>query len=465
MPKPPPAKRPPSLWSEAGDAVRGAAEGAVTGLLGGPVDLATMALRPLGYDVEKPVGGSEWIRDRMEGAGAYPERTGSTGEAVGELAGSLFAPGPDPAQYAMLGGLGMGAIKAYHGSGKQFPGFRWDKIGSGEGAQAFTYGHYFAGNPEVSNTYYKKLSKKTKAQNLIDGKPLTSKSYNGLRNGDPTLKDLSYEIRPTELNKNIPSILADRAKAAREEANRYLQRAAEYRKNPPIASTYNPDDYERFAEGHLRKARKLEEMAARVEYKEPDLSGAHYEVKLDVEPEQLLDLDKPLKDQSEHVKNAIRGFTKPEVLIEGKTLRELLPDYPPEVRAKIKSAIEKEPEINEGIFANLKERLLEAERAGDTAGADKMALALEAISGRKIERADASIFDHYPDIDAKEFYDWLTRNRQPSEVSRSLFDAGVPGAKFLDGFSRRAGEGNSNYVIYDDALTEITGRLDKPKAK
>jgi len=43
--------------------------GAVAGLLGGPVDLATMAMRPFGYSVEKPVGGSEWIGQKMQDAG------------------------------------------------------------------------------------------------------------------------------------------------------------------------------------------------------------------------------------------------------------------------------------------------------------------------------------------------------------------------------------------------------------
>ena len=85
----------------------------MTGALGGPVDLATMALRPLGYDLDKPVMGSEWLRDRLTDAGVYQPRTGSAGEQIGEFAGALAAPGPDPAQYAALG-LG-GIIRAYHG--------------------------------------------------------------------------------------------------------------------------------------------------------------------------------------------------------------------------------------------------------------------------------------------------------------------------------------------------------------
>ena len=44
-------------------------------LAGAPVDLATMAMRPFGYDVEKPVMGSEWIKQKATEAGVRPEDT------------------------------------------------------------------------------------------------------------------------------------------------------------------------------------------------------------------------------------------------------------------------------------------------------------------------------------------------------------------------------------------------------
>mgnify|MGYP006350803609 CR=1 FL=1 len=43
--------------------------GAVASTIGGPVDLATMLMRPLGYNVEKPVLGSEWVGDLMQSKG------------------------------------------------------------------------------------------------------------------------------------------------------------------------------------------------------------------------------------------------------------------------------------------------------------------------------------------------------------------------------------------------------------
>lgn len=42
-------------------------------LVGAPVDIATMALRPFGYAVDKPVMGSDWIKGKMTAAGIRPE--------------------------------------------------------------------------------------------------------------------------------------------------------------------------------------------------------------------------------------------------------------------------------------------------------------------------------------------------------------------------------------------------------
>lgn len=58
-------------------------------LLGGPVDLAALALRPLGYQHPAPVGGSEWIGQGMEAVGfVTPER-----RPAAEAMATLAAPG------------------------------------------------------------------------------------------------------------------------------------------------------------------------------------------------------------------------------------------------------------------------------------------------------------------------------------------------------------------------------------
>lgn len=65
-------------------------------LVGAPVDIATMALRPFGYGVDKPVMGSDWIKEKMTGAGIRPatptDPTQKGFHTAGELLSGLVNP-------------------------------------------------------------------------------------------------------------------------------------------------------------------------------------------------------------------------------------------------------------------------------------------------------------------------------------------------------------------------------------
>src|SRR5512139_3976851 len=65
------------------------------------------------------------------------------------MAGATGAP-------AMSNAAGMG-IRAYHGSPYDFNKFDLSKIGTGEGAQAYGHGLYFAENPNVAQVYHDSL--------------------------------------------------------------------------------------------------------------------------------------------------------------------------------------------------------------------------------------------------------------------------------------------------------------------
>jgi len=61
-----------------------------------------------------------------------------------------------PAKYEGVGmDLVMPAITAFHGSPHKFSKFDMSKIGTGEGAQAYGHGLYFAENPKVAKEYAK----------------------------------------------------------------------------------------------------------------------------------------------------------------------------------------------------------------------------------------------------------------------------------------------------------------------
>jgi hypothetical protein len=65
-------------------------------LVGAPVDVATMLLRPFGYSTEKPVMGSDWIKAQMTKAGVRPEPpadpTSKGFYTAGELLSNLTNP-------------------------------------------------------------------------------------------------------------------------------------------------------------------------------------------------------------------------------------------------------------------------------------------------------------------------------------------------------------------------------------
>ena len=88
---------------------------------------------------------------------------------------------PRPAVRAPSAESQAGMI-VFHGSPAKFSKFDPAKIGTGEGAQSFGYGHYVAENPEVARGYQKKLAKESQATDLntrmglvdVGGTPLTT---------------------------------------------------------------------------------------------------------------------------------------------------------------------------------------------------------------------------------------------------------------------------------------------------
>lgn len=79
---------------DVGQSLRDVANRGVAGVLGGPVDLAALALKPLGYQHSAPVGGSEWIGGLMEQAGMVsPERRPLPEALASMLAPSAFTGG------------------------------------------------------------------------------------------------------------------------------------------------------------------------------------------------------------------------------------------------------------------------------------------------------------------------------------------------------------------------------------
>jgi hypothetical protein len=81
---------------------------AVAAVLGGPVDLTSMVMKPFGYDTEKPVLGSEWIGQQMQDVGLVSEAR----DPMQEFMASLLVPGGGIEAVPALAGKGMAMLPA-----------------------------------------------------------------------------------------------------------------------------------------------------------------------------------------------------------------------------------------------------------------------------------------------------------------------------------------------------------------
>src|SRR5579885_3167205 len=247
-------------------------------------------------------------------------------------------------------------IKAYHGSPHDFDRFDLSKIGTGEGGQTFGHGLYFAESPEVAASYRNILSRRPD----LNG-PAETNAYNTLRR------------------------LAGDRQAAIDELE---ATAARWDNNPAgkdVAAVW------RQAADLLRKGW------------EPPSSGRIYQVSIKADPEHFLDWDRPLGEQSEHVRNALQGL---------------------------------ERNIKNDWFWKITTNDLQAIRRQ---------MYRKAKTGQDILRA-------------------LARGTSEADASRILREAGIPGIRYLDEGSRSAGEGTRNYVVFDDSLIEITHKDGTPVA-
>jgi hypothetical protein len=100
----------------------------------------------------KTLRGEEDLRDPVTG-GFTNEAYGAAGTLAGVgMTGGIGGTGPGGVA------LGAGPIRAYHGSPHDFERFDLSKIGTGEGAQAYGHGLYFAENEGVARSYRDALS-------------------------------------------------------------------------------------------------------------------------------------------------------------------------------------------------------------------------------------------------------------------------------------------------------------------
>jgi hypothetical protein len=231
--------------------------------------------------------------DPMEAALGATGLPGKGAKAAGMAASAMM---PESAEAGPLG-KALQAIRAYHGSPHKFDKFDISKIGTGEGAQAYGHGLYFAGNEGVARSYRDALAHKADPRNAIND---IVSQFVDQRVAAPTNENLKWWLSQDEHMKP-------------------------YAENPQIVSRLRE-----IVQGHepggtvsdtaMHSYRELENLL-------PDPSKGHmYEVDIHANPEHMLDWDKPLLQQSRHVIDRFNDAVAPVRDADDAMLRELFGD-------------------------------------------------------------------------------------------------------------------------------------------
>ena len=153
-------------------------------------------------------------------------------------------------------------IKAYHGTPHSFDRFSTEQIGTGEGAQAYGRGLYFAESEDVARGY----------RDALTG-PRVQRAQSLLRQSGNDV-DLAIENAKNEIDRLRSLDLTPETGSAKRESLISLQE-------------------EKIAElTELKNSGQMSE-------------GRMYEVNIDVEPDELLQWDIPISQQSEKVQDAV----------------------------------------------------------------------------------------------------------------------------------------------------------------
>ena len=208
-------------------------------------------------------------------------------------------------------------IVAYHGSPHDFDRFDMSKIGTGEGAQAYGLGLYFADSEGVAKSYRDKLSAPPGQFNWMSTRNPKQYRFEALPgdgipkfHDDTTIRDFLSNpqyLKEVHAASKFGLDLARNAVASLER-----ERDAALASVPDRYKATTAEDYGRRIENRKKELDREEGAAAELDSFVRDgmklKQGTMYQVRINADPEHFLDWDKPLSGQSEAVRNKLSQF-------------------------------------------------------------------------------------------------------------------------------------------------------------
>ncbi len=345
-------------------------------------------------------------------------------------------------------------IKAYHGSPHDFDQFSLSKIGTGEGAQAYGHGLYFAENPATAEGYRSslagqpeikllKVGSKTAGQhNGFDYSPRGNSTYENIQSS--LIEDLLIDqqgtlgVPPDQLQAHVLKTLDGKI--------------ADYEKEWPQAVA----DAKRLRADLAKRGAVKLEMGER--------PGKTYEVQIHASPDQFLDWDKPLSEQPKLAEAISAKFDKGGTLGYQRDVSGYGEDFEP--RSLMRWAPDDRTDMAK--LQSLQKAADDAHKATQRSGYDAASRkaaddAIEAYM-QYIDHAQQTSgkWSVDPSKTGSDLYKSVVSqfggpNKGGAEVASQVLrdQFKIPGIRYLDAGSRSAGEGSRNYVIFDENLVSI----------
>ena len=311
------------------------------------------------------------------------ENKGASLQAAIMAVGIPAALAPQEAEAGAAGLLNK--IRAYHGSPHDFDRFSTESIGTGEGAQQYGHGLYFAEREGTAQSYRDSLKHLNSDPKIALKEAQINETFSGesLRSFTAALSD-AKDKSPSQIADNIQMM------------------SREFRSIPK---------------------EKIIDAVSRYQDK---VRGRMYEVDIDVSPDELLDYDLPLSEQSEQVQNAFSFKPAPMPNFTADDVKKTLSDNP-----AYRYAVEGFP------------------------AAETVEKALSQANKPVLQNTGPLGAEAYNKL-ARELANETSDPTGAKSASEALRQSGVKGIKYADAQTRFSPKGRtSNYVIFDDAMVDI----------
>ena len=247
------------------------------GLLGQAYDYVRRNPLQATADVAQAVTPGGALQDALAGSGQISQAA-MRGD-IGGMVGGAGAMGAGLLGAIPLAGMVGRGIRAFHGTPYKFDEFNIGKIGTGEGAQSYGRGLYFAEEPDVARAYRDRLLANSKEpQNLNTGGSDIQNMYSRIEGKasrmSPSASDFEYEkLNALEALMQYGDVLGVRSAS---NAGQISPRAMEW--------------FEKNVAPNFQR------------------TGSLYEVNINAGPKEFLNWDLPLSQQSRGVQESLQRF-------------------------------------------------------------------------------------------------------------------------------------------------------------